>query len=49
MSLDDALDALALASVPERFPQIPRNLDRKHLDHRVTLEYRNPLIATSSR
>ncbi len=36
-----ALDTLAVAAIPDRFPSFPRDLELQGYEHRLTLTYRN--------
>jgi TonB family protein len=38
------LDRMAVASIPARLPRFPKDLERKPLQHEITLHYRNPLV-----
>ncbi|MBX2801605.1 MAG: energy transducer TonB [Myxococcales bacterium] len=42
---NDTLDRMALGSIPARLPRLPREHAGGTLQHRVTLRYRNPLVA----
>jgi TonB family protein len=42
------LDDMALSAIPTRLPRLPKEVEHDVLHHRMTLRYRNPLVATGT-